>query len=170
MNILKCFFEGKSSKFIFLIKNYVFCIISFIWNLISNIIWKWISCPWPWFNQPNLPGYVLKSLGQVDFKTVPGFDNWPRFVGAIEQNKISNSYENYCITVCDIIHTNDSVLNQRKEKRNWFLKILCLNYPEKCEKWKWLLVSLTSIFSASTWSNTVLKSSEQVEFKTDLTI
>ena len=35
--------------------------------------------------------------GPADFKSVPGFDNWPRFVGVIEQNKISDSYENYCI-------------------------------------------------------------------------
>ena len=35
--------------------------------------------------------------GPADFKSVPGFDNYPRFVGVIEQNKISDSYENYCI-------------------------------------------------------------------------
>ena len=27
-----------------------------------------------------------------------GFDNWPRFVGVIEQNKISNSFDKYCRT------------------------------------------------------------------------
>ena len=36
--------------------------------------------------------------GPADFKSVPGFDNWPRFVGVIEQNKISDSYENYFIS------------------------------------------------------------------------
>ena len=33
-------------------------------------------------------GGVLKLLEQADFKTDPGFDNCPRFVGVIEQNKI----------------------------------------------------------------------------------
>ena len=37
-------------------------------------------------------------LVPADFKSVPGFDNRPRFVGVIEQNKISDSYENYCIS------------------------------------------------------------------------
>ena len=36
------------------------------------------------------PGTVLKLPRQVDSQTVPGFYNWPRFVGVIEQNKISN--------------------------------------------------------------------------------
>ena len=39
----------------------------------------------------------MESSGRADFRTVPGFDNGPRFVGVIEQNKISDSYENYCI-------------------------------------------------------------------------
>ena len=34
--------------------------------------------------------------GPADSKSVPGFDNWPRFVGAIEQNKISDSFDKYC--------------------------------------------------------------------------
>ena len=37
--------------------------------------------------------------GPADSKS--GFDNCPRFVGEIEQNKISNSYENYCIIHID---------------------------------------------------------------------
>ena len=40
----------------------------------------------------------MESSGWADFRTVPGFDNWPRFVGVIEQNKISDSYENYFIS------------------------------------------------------------------------
>ena len=32
---------------------------------------------------------VSESSGRADSETVPGFDNWPRFVGVIEQNKIS---------------------------------------------------------------------------------
>ena len=39
----------------------------------------------------------MESSGQADSKTVPGFDNWPRFVGVIGQNKISNSLCHYCI-------------------------------------------------------------------------
>ena len=41
--------------------------------------------------------------GPADFKSVPGFDNYPRFVGVIEQSKISDSYENYCTS--NIFHT-----------------------------------------------------------------
>ena len=37
----------------------------------------------------KLSGTVLESSGRADSKTVPGFDNQPRFVGVIEQNKIS---------------------------------------------------------------------------------
>ena len=36
-------------------------------------------------------GDVLKTSGPADFKSAPGFENWPRFVGVIEQNKIFNS-------------------------------------------------------------------------------
>ena len=60
-------------------------------------------CLQPQISQPKLGqighvGGVLKTSGPADSKYyVPGFDNWPRSVGVIEQNKISNSYENYCI-------------------------------------------------------------------------
>ena len=59
-------------------------------------------CLEPQISQPKLGhighvGGVLKMSGPAVFKYVPGFDNWPRFVGVIEQNKISNSYDNYCI-------------------------------------------------------------------------
>ena len=51
-------------------------------------------CLWPSLTHANLgqiqlPGTVLESSGRADSKTIPGFDNWPRFVGVIEQNKIS---------------------------------------------------------------------------------
>ena len=42
-------------------------------------------------------GGVLESSGQADSKTVPGFDDWSRFKGVIEQNKISNFFCHYCI-------------------------------------------------------------------------
>ena len=47
----------------------------------------------PQTSQPKLGqighvGGVLKLAGPVDFKYVPGFENWPRFMGVIEQNKI----------------------------------------------------------------------------------
>ena len=50
-------------------------------------------CIWPWLTQSNLAqiqlsGTVLESSGHADYKTVPAFDNWPIFVGIIEQNKI----------------------------------------------------------------------------------
>ena len=44
-------------------------------------------------------GGVLKLSEPADFKTDPGFENCPRFVGVIEQNKISNSLCQHCITV-----------------------------------------------------------------------
>ena len=61
-------------------------------------------CFEPQISQPKLGqighvGGVLKTSGPAVFKYVPGFDNWQRFVGVIEQNKISNSYENYCILI-----------------------------------------------------------------------
>ena len=98
---LEIFFGGKLRKISFCMKNDAFCIISFIWYLIADIIKEWISCLWPWFTQPNLgqiqlPGGVLESSGQADSKTVPGFDDWPRFEGVIEQNKISHSFCHYC--------------------------------------------------------------------------
>ena len=34
--------------------------------------------------------------GPADFKSAPGFENWPRYVGVIEQNKIFNSLCQYC--------------------------------------------------------------------------
>ena len=40
------------------------------------------------FGQIVHVGGVLKLLEPADFKTDPGFDNCPRFVGVIEQNKI----------------------------------------------------------------------------------
>ena len=43
-------------------------------------------------------GTVIESSGQADFRTVPGFDNWPIFVGVIEQNKILDSFCHYCIS------------------------------------------------------------------------
>ena len=63
---------------------------------------KLIYCLLPWLSQPNLgqiklSGTVLESSGRADSKTVPGFDNWPRFVGVIEQNKIQRTYEHDCI-------------------------------------------------------------------------
>ena len=69
-----------------------------------------IYCLLPWLSQPNLgqfklSGTVLESSGQADSKTVPGFDNRPRFVGVIEQNKIQRTYEHDCIWasyLCDI--------------------------------------------------------------------
>ena len=33
-------------------------------------------------------GGVLKTIGPANFKSVPGFENKPRFVVVIEQNKI----------------------------------------------------------------------------------
>ena len=39
----------------------------------------------------------MESSGRADSKTVPDFDNQPRFVGDIEQNKISVFYEKYCM-------------------------------------------------------------------------
>ena len=55
-------------------------------------------CLQPQISQPKLGqighvGGVLKTSGPADSKSVPGFNNWPRFVGVIEENKIWNSYK-----------------------------------------------------------------------------
>ena len=42
----------------------------------------------PKLSQIGHVGGVLKTSGPADSKSVPGFDNWPRFVGVIEQIKI----------------------------------------------------------------------------------
>ena len=39
---------------------------------------------------------ILKTSGPAYFKSVPGYENWPRFGGVIEQNKIFNSLCQYC--------------------------------------------------------------------------
>ena len=49
-------------------------------------------------------GGVLKTSGPADFKSVPGFENWPRFVGVIEQNKISQTFFHYCRTLMHYIY------------------------------------------------------------------
>ena len=52
-----------------------------------------ICLSWCFQNTPYMSNFWLRYLR---LKT-HDFDYWPRFVGVIEQNKISNSYENYCI-------------------------------------------------------------------------
>ena len=59
-------------------------------------------CLWPQISQPKLGqvahvGGVLKTSGPADSKSVPGFKIWPRFAWVIEQNKISDSFDKYCI-------------------------------------------------------------------------
>ena len=59
-------------------------------------------CLYPQISQQKLGqivhvGGVLKTSGPADFKSVPGFENWPRFVGVIEKSKISDSFCQYCI-------------------------------------------------------------------------
>ena len=43
----------------------------------------------------------MKTSGPADFKSAPGFENQPRFVGVIEQNKISQTFFHYCIRLID---------------------------------------------------------------------
>ena len=71
-----------------------------------------------------------------------------------------------CITVCDNFHKNDPALNQKKIPKILILKFFGWNYSGKwlkitwkCENWKWPLVSLTSIFSASSAPNVKSKNS-----------
>ena len=59
----------------------------------SKIMFEIRICLIPWITQAHLsqiqlPGLVLEFSGRVDFETIPGFDNWPRFAGVIEQNKV----------------------------------------------------------------------------------
>ena len=39
----------------------------------------------------------MKLSGPADFKTNPGFENCPRFVGVIEQNKLQQTFPHDCI-------------------------------------------------------------------------
>ena len=59
-------------------------------------------CLSPQIYQPKLGqiahvGGVLKMSGPADFKSVPGFENQPRFV-VVEKNKIQQTFFHYCIT------------------------------------------------------------------------
>ena len=59
-------------------------------------------CLCPQISQPKLGqivhvGGVLKTSEPTDFKSVPGFENQPTFVGVIEQNKILQTFFHYCI-------------------------------------------------------------------------
>ena len=40
-------------------------------------------------------GGVFKTSGPADFKSIPGFENQPRFVGVIEQNR-QQTFFHYC--------------------------------------------------------------------------
>ena len=66
-------------------------------------------CLEPQISQPKLGqighvGGVLKTSGPADSKSVPGFKIWPRFAWVIEQNKISDSFDKYCIiNIIDMI-------------------------------------------------------------------
>ena len=44
-------------------------------------------------------GAVFESSGWAESKTVPCSYNWPELVGVIEQKKILNSFDKYCINV-----------------------------------------------------------------------
>ena len=52
----------------------------------------------PKLGQIGHVGCVLKTSRLADFKSAPGFENRPRFVGVIEQNEISNSFS-FCHNV-----------------------------------------------------------------------
>ena len=100
-------------------------------------------CLQPQISQPKLGqighvGGVLKTSGPADSKSVPGFNNWPRFVGVIEQKKISNSYENYCIWSSfsndfDIQRLNEWIFSSTMTKKVFvellqFSKLICTNW------------------------------------------
>ena len=50
--------------------------------------------------------------GPADFKSVPGFENEPRFVGVIEQNKIQQTFFHYCNTCSKGLHEFLTILSQ----------------------------------------------------------
>ena len=58
-------------------------------------------------NCPKFSIFLLKA----------GFKNWPRFEGVIEQNKISNSYENYC-----------TYFNIYQRQIPWKIRVLTMNW------------------------------------------
>ena len=56
----------------------------------------------------------MESWGLADIKTVSSFDNWPRIVRVIEEDKISNSFCHYCITSPSVIKYQ--VMGERGKK------------------------------------------------------
>ena len=50
------------------------------------------------FDQVLAEIFVLKMSGPADFKSVPGFENLPRFVGVIEENKIQRTFCYHCLS------------------------------------------------------------------------
>ena len=76
--------------------------LKFLWQ-IKPQVWR----PSLWLDQSDLSwvcthlslGGVLKTSGPADFKSVPGFENWPRFEGVIGQNKIQQTYDHDCISI-----------------------------------------------------------------------
>ena len=101
-----------------------------------------IYCLLPWLSQPNLSqiklsGTVLESSGRADSKTVPGFDNWPRFVGVIEQNKIQRTYEHDCIR-------NES---ETSKFTNLLSLIFLLTKVPVKYQWEYLLVATATYLS-----------------------
>ena len=94
-------------------------------------------------------GCVLKTSGPADSKSVPGFNNWPRFVGVIEQNKISNSYENYCTmsmspaapqhyTTCDCLQAGgkQATVTMEHTQQLSIILLLWLIYAENTQTWQ----------------------------------
>ena len=51
---------------------------------------------YPKLGQIEHVGGVVRSSGTADSKS--SFENWPRFMGVIEQNKIQQTYCHHCIS------------------------------------------------------------------------
>ena len=121
-----------------------------IWNLLVLKFLKQISQPK--FGQIAYVGGVLKTSGPADFKSVPGFENLPRFVGLIEQNKMQRTFCHHCIKFDWIYHLQNCVswsLTDGTIKSQPILRNLHVKNPFKYEtSWSWSYSGFLSLFFA----------------------
>ena len=66
-------------------------------------------------------GFLIMS-GPADFKYVHGFENWTRFGGVIEQNKIWQTFGHHCINL------KTKLFNVNCRKEFWVLNKLSIKW------------------------------------------
>ena len=93
-------------------------------------------CLWPSLTQPNLGqikllGTVLESSGRADSKTVPGFDNQPRFVEQLKCH-MQSQHEGvkFLCDICEKQYTSQDSLKRHQKEVHEDIKYSC----GQCEK------------------------------------